>query len=191
MGDGYLSTPAVFLVQVIFGLYVALVMIRFLLQLVRADFYNPVSQFVVKVTSPALNPLRRVIPGYAGVDFASLLLAWILKAIELSLVLAISGFSFSVLGPLVWAIPELVTLVVNIVLIAIVIQAILSWVSPGGYNPAAVVLHSLSEPVLRPVRRLIPPISGIDVSPMIAILGLILLKMLLLPPLKHLTSSPF
>ncbi|MGD8309122.1 MAG: YggT family protein [Chromatiales bacterium] len=191
MGDGYLSTPAVFLVQVIFGLYVALVMIRFLLQLVRADFYNPVSQFVVKVTSPALNPLRRVIPGYAGVDFASLLLAWVLKAIELSLVLAISGFSFSVLGPLVWAIPELVTLVVNIVLIAIVIQAILSWVSPGGYNPAAVVLHSLSEPVLRPVRRLIPPISGIDVSPMIAILGLILLKMLLLPPLKHLTSSPF
>jgi YggT family protein len=191
MGDGYLATPAVFLIQVLFGLYVAVVMIRFLLQLVRADFYNPVSQFVVKVTAPVLTPLRRVIPGYGGIDFASLLLAWVLKAVELGLVLAVSGFSFSLAGPLAWAVPELIALVINIFLIAIVIQVILSWVNPGGYNPAAVVLHALSEPVLGPVRRLLPPISGLDLSPMLAILGLVLLKMLLLPPLEHLTSSPF
>jgi YggT family protein len=191
MGDGYLSTPAVFLIQVVFGLYVAVVMIRFFLQLVRADFYNPVSQFVVKITSPVLTPLRRVVPGYGGVDFASLLLAWVLKAIELGLVLVVSGFSFSLLGALVWAIPELIALAINIFLVAVVIQVILSWVNPGGYNPAAIVLHSLSEPVLRPVRRILPPISGIDLSPMLAILGLVVLKMLLLPPLKHLSSSPF
>jgi YggT family protein len=191
MGEGYLATPAVFLIQVVFGLYTAVVMIRFFLQLVRADFYNPVSQFVVKITSPVLNPLRRAIPGYGGIDFASLLLAWLLKAVELSLVLAVSGFSFSLLGALVWAIPELIALAINIFLIAIVIQVILSWVNPGGYNPAAIVLHALSAPVLRPVSRVLPPISGIDLSPMLAILGLVLLKMLLLPPLKLLTSSPF
>ena len=191
MGSSYLSNPAVFLVQTLFGIYTAVVIIRFLLQLVRADFYNPVSQLVVKATAPVLNPLRRIIPGYAGMDLASLLLAWGLQALELALVLLISGLSFHPLGPVVWAIPELVRLVLNIYLIAIIVQAILSWVPTTGYNPASAVLHALTAPVLRPLRRLVPPVSGIDLTPMIAILGLVLLKMLLLPPLVGITASPF
>lgn len=191
LDSSYLTNPAVFLVQVVFGLYVLVVMLRFLLQLLRADFYNPVSQLVVKVTTPVLRPLRRVIPGAWGLDLASLLLAWVLTAIELALMAGLVGIGFHPLAPLAWAIAELVALVLNIFLFAIVVQAILSWVSPGRYSPASAVLDSLTTPLLRPLRRVIPPVSALDLTPMAAAFGLVLLKMLVLPPLDALTRNPF
>jgi len=191
MGSSYLTDPATFLIQTLFGLYILVVMLRFLLQWARADFYNPISQFVVKVTAPPLRPLRRLIPGLGGIDLASLVLAWLLKSVELMLVVMVLGAGISPLGAFVWAIPELVGLAINIFLIAVLIHVILSWVNPGGYNPAAGVLYHLTEPLLRPARRLLPPISGLDLSPMLVMMGLYLLKMLLLPPLKVLTGSPF
>ncbi|MCU7798083.1 MAG: YggT family protein, partial [Candidatus Thiodiazotropha sp. (ex Myrtea spinifera)] len=135
--------------------------------------------------------LRRFIPGLGGIDLASVILAWLLKAIELLLVLSISGNAVNLLGPLVWAIPELVELVINIFLFAILIQVILSWVNPGSYNPATALLYSLTGPVMRPAQKLLPPMGGLDLSPMLVMIGLVLLKMLLLPPLKALTGSPF
>jgi len=191
MGGSYLTNPVVFLIQTLFGLYILVVMLRFLLQLIRADFYNPVSQFVVKVTAPPLRPLRRLIPGFAGLDVSALVLAWLLKSLELALVVMLLGAGGGPLGSLLWAIPELVDLVLNIFLFAILIQVVLSWISPGTYNPAAKLLYSLTEPLLKPARRLLPPISGLDLSPMLVMIGLVLLKMLLLPPLKMLTGSPF
>lgn len=191
LDSSYLTNPAVFLVQVVFGLYVLVVMLRFLLQLLRADFYNPVSQLVVKVTTPVLRPLRRVIPGAWGLDLASLLLAWVLTAIELALMAGLVGIGFHPLAPLAWAIAELVALVLNIFLFAIVVQAILSWVSPGRYSPASAILDSLTTPLLRPLRRVIPPVSALDLTPMAAAFGLVLLKMLVLPPLDALTRNPF
>jgi YggT family protein len=191
MDNSYLTNPIVFLIQVLFGLYTAVVVVRFLLQLTRADFYNPVSQLIVKLTSPVLNPLRRIVPGYGGVDFASVLLAWGLKSLELALILLVSGFSFQALGPLLWAWPELIGLVFTIFIVAILIRAILSWLGPQGYNPAEALLRSLTRPVLHPIQRVVPPVSGLDLSPMVAIIGLMLLKMLLLPPLQALTASPF
>ena len=190
MDNSYLTNPAVFLIQTIFGLYVLVVVLRFLLQVTRADFYNPVSQFVVKVTSPVLRPLRRIIPGVAGIDLASLVLAWLLKSLELMLVVTVVGAG-GALGALLWAIPELVDLVINILLVAIFVQVVLSWVNPGGYNPAAQLLDALTQPLLRPARTLLPAIGGLDLSPMLVVIGLVLLKMLLLPPLKLLTGSPF
>jgi YggT family protein len=192
MLDGsYLTNPAVFLVQVVFGLYVLVVILRFLLQLLRADFYNPVSQLVVKLTTPVLRPLRRVIPGAWGLDLSSLLVAWGLTAIELALMAMLLGVDFHPLSPVAWAIAELVALVLNIFLFAIVVQAILSWVSPGRYSPAGAVLDSLTTPLLRPLRRVIPPVSALDLAPMAAAIGLVLVKMLVLPPLDALTRNPF
>jgi YggT family protein len=191
MDDAYLTNPATFLIQTLFGLYILVVLLRFLLQLTRADFYNPVSQFVVKVTAPALRPLRRVIPGVAGIDLSSLVLAWLLKTVELALVLLVAGAGANLLGALLWAIPELVQLLINIFLFAILIQVILSWINPGTYSPVTSLLYSLTEPLLRPARNALPPISGLDLSPMLVMIGLVLLKMLLLPPLKALTGSPF
>lgn len=191
MDSTYLTNPAVFLVQTLFGLYILVVMLRFLLQVTRADFYNPISQFVVKVTAPPLRVLRRFIPGVGGIDLASLVLAWLLKTLELMLVLLILGAGTSLLAAFLWAIPELVDLLFNVFLFAILIQVILSWVNPGGYNPAASLLYHFTEPLLGPARRLLPPIGGLDLSPMLVMIGLYLLKMLLIPLLKLLTGSPF
>ena len=191
MGGSYLTNPLVFLIQVIFGAYILVVMLRFLLQLVKADFYNPVSQFVVKVTTPPLRPLRRIIPGVSGLDIASIILMWLLKSLELALIMMIGGLGTSLLPALIWSIPELISLLINVFLFAILIQVIISWVNPGAYNPVIGLLNSLTEPLLGPARRIVPPISGLDLSPMLAMIGLVLLKMLLLPPIQLLVGSPF
>jgi len=191
MGGAYLTNPLVFLIQVIFGAYILVVMLRFLLQLVKADFYNPVSQFVVKVTTPPLRPLRRIIPGIAGLDVAAIILMWLLKSLELALIMMIGGLGTSLLPALAWSIPELISLFINVFLFAILIQVIISWVNPGGYNPVIGLLNSLTEPLLGPARRIVPPISGLDLSPMLVMIGLVLLKMLLLPPIQLLVGSPF
>jgi len=189
MDSSYFTNPLVFLVQIIFGLYALVVMLRFLLQMVRADFYNPVSQFIVKVTSPVLNPLRKIIPSIAGKDTASVVLAWLVLTIELMLTFLIVGQGMQPLLALLMAVPKLLELIINIFLFSILIQVILSWVSPGNYNPAIGVIHSLTEPLLGPARRMIPPIGGIDLSPMVVMIGLYLLQMLLIPPVQSLMMS--
>lgn len=191
MSGSYLTNPTVFLIQTLFGLYILVVAIRFLLQWLRADFYNPLSQFVVKLTSPVLSPLRRLIPGYGGLDLAALVLAWLLKSIELALLALVVGVNASLFGALVWSIPALVELFINIFLFAILIRVILSWVNPDPYNPAITLLSRLTDPIMRPAQRLIQPIGGIDLSPIVVIMGLVLLEMLLVPPLKWLTGSPW
>ena len=97
----------------------------------------------------------------------------------------------SLVSALAWAVPELVNLALNVFLFAILIQVIISWINPGSYNPVLSLINSLTEPLLRPARRLIPPFSGLDLSPMVVMIGITLLKMLLLPPLRMLTGSPF
>ena len=191
MSGSYLTNPLIFLIQTISGLYILAVMLRFLLQMVRADFYNPFSQFLVKATNPPLKLMRRIIPGLGGIDLASLVLAWAIKAIEIYLVLSLANGAVHLLGPLIWAIPELVELLINIFLFSVIIQAILSWFQSGGYNPVYALLNSLTAPVLRPARKILPPTGGLDLSPVLTIIGLILLKMLLLPPLRGITGSPF
>ena len=189
MDGNYLIRPLVFLIQVGFGLYTLAVLLRFLLQAVRADFHNPVSQFVVRITAPLLKPLRRVVPAVRGYDLASLMLAWLLKVLELSIIGALIGAA-AFPATIVWAIPALVSLVINIFLFAILIVVILSWINPQGYNPAMVILHRLTAPLLEPARRLIPPIGGIDLSPMLVMVGLYLLEMLVVPPLMQATGAP-
>ena len=184
MGPGYLAQPAIFLVKVLFGLYATLVVLRFLLQLVRADFYNPLSQFIVKATKPLLNPLRRIVPGVSGIDIASLVLAWFVITLEQLAILALAGTGFQPLGAAMLAIPELLTLFINVFLFAILIQVIISWINPGSYNPAIGLIHSLTEPLLSPVRRRMPSMGGLDLSPMVVMIGLVLLEMLLIPPVK-------
>ncbi len=191
MTEAYFTNPLIFLIKTLFGLYITLVVIRFLLQWARADFYNPISQFVVKFTSPVLRPMRKVIPGYAGLDLSAVVLAWVLKACELALLSTLMGLGRNPLAALGWALPGLVSLIISIFLFAILIRVILSWVNPDPYNPAVLLLSDVTDPIMRPAQRLIPPMSGIDLSPMVVMIGLVLLEMLLLPPLRLLTGSPF
>ncbi len=180
MSGGYFGNAGVFLINTVFGLFILIVMLRFLLQLVRADFYNPVSQFLVKATSPVLVPLRRVIPGLFGIDFASVVLLLVLQVLQIVLAGLIKGYAFQPLGLVVMSIAELASLALNIFFFSILIQVIFSWVNPGTHNPITALLHGLNEPLLRPARRLIPPVSGFDFSPLVVGVALKLLEMTLI-----------
>ncbi len=181
MQGGYFTNPLEFLISTLFSLYILAVMLRFLLGAVRADFYNPASQFLVRITNPLLVPLRKFIPSVGKFDVAAVLLMLALQIVALVLVLALRGGGIPVGAVLVTSVAELVSLAINIFIFAIIIQVILSWVNPGSYNPVSSLLHSLTSPVLRPIQQLIPPISGIDLSPLFALIGLQVLRMLVLP----------
>jgi len=191
MGANYLSNPATFLIEIIFGLYALLVLLRFLLQVTRADFYNPLSQFIVKATSPLLLPLRKIIPGFGGIDTSSLILAWVVKTIELTLIIWITNSQLNLLLAMGLAIPALIELTINIFIYSILIVIIISWINPTSYNPAVGLLNSLTEPVTRPFKKIIPTFSGMDFSSMVAMIALTLLKMLLIPPINQLFFSLF
>jgi YggT family protein len=187
MGPGYFTNPLEFVINTLFSLYVLVLMLRFLLAWVRADFYNPVSQFLVKVTNPLLLPLRRIVPPLGGIDMASVLLILAVQMLGIALILFLRGGGVGLQTLIFVSLAEVVDLAFKVFIYGIVIQAILSWVNPGAYNPAVNLLHSLTEPVLRPVRRLLPPISGLDLSPLLAILGLEVLRRLVVPLLAALS----
>ena len=188
MGSHYVTNPVEFLINTLFGLYILTVMLRVVLAVVRADFYNPVSQFLVKVTNPPLLPLRRFIPSFGKVDTSALVLMLILQMASFGLIALLRGGQFSLWALLILSFAELVGLLLNVFLFAIFIQVIISWVNPGTYNPVVSLLFSITEPVLRPCRRLIPPMSGMDLSPLVALIAIQLAKMLLLPPLHQLAQ---
>ena len=185
MGEPFVQA-SVFLVETIFELYIIAIMLRMILQLVRADFYNPVSQFLVKVTNPPLIPLRRLIPGFMGIDFAAVMLMLVLKMIEMMIILFLQDFSINFLGLVVLSIADLLKLVINVFFFTILIQVVISWINPGAYNPAVSLLYSINEPLLGRARRLIPPVSGFDLSPIIVIIALQLLSILLITPIAKL-----
>jgi YggT family protein len=198
MSSGYLLSPLMLIINTLFDLYILLVLLRFLLQMLRADFYNPVSQFIVRLTTPPLRVLRRIIPSIRGQDTASIVLCLVLiyakfmlmrvlsiPAAHIGGVMAPIG-SVSYGGLLVFCVADLIALLFTIFLVAIIIQVILSWVSPGHYNPVIGLVNRLAAPVLQPIRRLLPPIGGIDLSPLFAGLLLLVAKMLIVPPIIYL-----
>ncbi|MCW9025287.1 MAG: YggT family protein [Gammaproteobacteria bacterium] len=187
---GYFSNAGAFLIQTLFGLYMLIIMLRMILQWARADFYNPLSQFIVKATNPPLKPLRRLIPSIAGVDTASIVLLLLLKIIELLLLGLLPGQAIpGIPGLLALSVVELFSLLVNIFLFSIFIQAILSWVGGANYNPVGALLHQVTAPVLRPFRNLIPPMSGMDLSPLAAIIAIYLVILLVVTPLRDWAGS--
>lgn len=186
MGSSYVTDPLAFIINTLFGLYILVVMLRFLFQAVRADFYNPISQFIVKVTNPPLVPLRRIIPSMGGLDMSAVVLMLALQMLLLFLIVSIQGAAISPWSLFIFSIAELISLLFNVYLFSIIILAIASWIAPGNYNPALNLLHSLTEPVMKHARRMLPPISGIDLSPLLVILAIQVLKMLIIPPLQAL-----
>lgn len=160
-----------FLIDTAFSLYLMVVILRLWLQLVRADFYNPFSQFVVKATNPLVLPLRRLIPSLGSLDTATLLLAYAIMLAKLvTLQLLQSGQVLlvpSLLFSLIFLVKEILTLLFWI----LVIRALLSWFSQGR-SPVEYVMHQLTEPLLRPVRRILPPLGGLDLSVLVVLIGL-------------------
>lgn len=183
MDGQYLLNPLAFVIDTLLSLYILVLMLRFLLQLFRADFYNPLSQFLLRAAKPALQPLNRLVPSTTRINGPTLVAMLVMQTLVVGVVASLQG-SLPGLGALIMlALTELVTLVINVFFFTILIQTIMSWVSPTTHNPLSSVLHSLTAPLLDPARRLLPATAGIDFSPLIALLGLQVAKMLLIPPL--------
>ena len=172
------DNPLIFLVETLFDLYIIVLMLRFILQQVRADFYNPISQFIVKATAPVLNPARKLIPGLGGIDLATIVVVVAFIAIKLFIISLLSGYTPSVLALLLTGIRDFITLLLNIFIFAIIVQAILSWINPDPYNPVSGILFNITQPVLQPFRRLIKPVGGLDLSPLIALITLMFIERL-------------
>jgi YggT family protein len=185
----YFQDALSLIIEVLVGLYLIAVILRFLFQLFRVDFHNPISQTIVKVTNPPLRLLRRFVPGLFGIDMASVVLILIVGFIKLFLLTSISGLKISPAAIVVMSFAEILNIICWILLIAIFARAILSWIAPRSYHPAIRLLDGLSEPLLTPFRRLLPSMGGLDLSPIFAILAINLVQRLLVNPLFDLSRQ--
>jgi YggT family protein len=183
-----MTDPIIFLIDTFVSLYILAVVIRFLLQWTRADFYNPISQFLVKITHPPLKILRRFVPSIGKIDTASIVLALTLQIASDFSILMLKGVSVSISALIILSFTQLISLLINIFVFAVFARAILSWFDPNGHNPASSLLHHLTEPLLGLCRKVIPDLGGMDLSPLLALVALQLAKMMLLPPLNELAS---
>lgn len=153
--------------------YLTIVLLRFLLQLARADFYNPITQFAVKATNPLLRPLRRFIPGWGGIDGAALVLAVIIQAITFFLILFALNSGVPSINPLTllsWSILNVLDLIVKIYFWSVIAVVVVSWIAPQSNHPAIQLVAQITEPVMRPVRSVMPSLGGLDLSPIIVFL---------------------
>ncbi len=167
------SLALVFIINTVTSLYLLVLLLRFLMPWLRADFRNPLAQGILRLTSPLVIPVRRIVPSFGRLDTATILVAFIIQYLTIVLLLLILGTSADI-GPIaVTALVKLTVLSVYLFVYAIFIRILLSWISPGSYNPATAIITMLTEPVLRPFRRLLPPMGGFDISPIFAIILLV------------------
>ncbi|WP_339477579.1 MULTISPECIES: YggT family protein [unclassified Pseudomonas] len=186
-----LNTAAVYVLQTLGSLYLLIVLLRFVLQLVRANFYNPLCQFIVKATQPLLKPLRRIIPSLFGLDMSSLILAILVQLALMALTLLLTyGTIGNPLQLLIWSIIGVTALFLKIFFFALIISVILSWVAPGSHNPGAELVNQICEPALAPFRRILPNLGGLDISPILAFMVLKLIDMLVINNLAAMTMMP-
>ena len=176
----------VYLLQTLLSLLLLAVLLRFLLQLVRADFYNPISQFLAKVTNPIILPLRRIIPSYANLDLSSLLIALLLQVAGIVTILFLNGIGTPSIGQLlIWSALGVIALLVNIYFFALLAMIILSWVAPRSKNPAIYLLYQITEPIMAPLRKIIPSMGGLDFSPILVFILINVIQIVL----RHIASS--
>ncbi|HEX4896189.1 MAG TPA: YggT family protein [Solimonas sp.] len=173
------SNALLFLITTLFDLLMWLFMLRIALQWVRADFYNPISQLVWKATRFPTDPLRTLLPPVRNINVAAVLALAVISLIYIYVVVGVLGFTVDPLSALWFSLLKIVALSLGLYTFTLFVQALMSWLGPGVNNPASNILWSLNEPLLRPVRRVVPPLSGLDLSPLVVILLLQVLSRLL------------
>ena len=186
MSGGYFSDAGLFLVDTVLGLYILIILLRFLFHLTDADFYNPISQFIVKASNPLLSRLRRVVPELWGIDFAAVVLLIMLEGARIGITALLVGRTPQLSGVFVLSIAELLKLAVYVMVVSIFIRALLSWISMGRSHPILQLLYSFTEPLMAPARRILPAMGGLDLSPIIVFIVLMLILKLLVQPLLDL-----
>ncbi len=163
------SQTGLFLIDIIFSFYISLIMLRFFLQWVKADFYNPLCQFVTRLTNPLVLPLRRIIPGFFGLDWASVVLMILVESVQIAL-LSLLTTPLSTGTFVLVVVFKLLSQMLNLYFFVILARAFMSFSTHATFNPLYIALSQLSEPLLRPVRRILPPISGFDLSPALVLI---------------------
>ena len=168
-----ITSAIVFIINAITSLYLLVLLLRFWLPWLQADFRNPLAQGILRLTSPIVVPVRRIVPPFGRLDTATVLVAFIIQYVTVFLLLVIVGQTAGFVPIAMTAVVKLVVLSVNLFVYAIFIRVILSWVAQGGHNPATAIITTLTEPVLRPFRRVLPAMGGFDLSPILAIILLL------------------
>ncbi len=168
-----LANAIVFVINALTSLYLLVLLLRFWLPWLQADFRNPLAQGILRLTSPLVIPVRRIVPPIGRLDTATVLVAFIIQYVAVLLMLLVIGQTAGIAAITVTAIVKLVVLSINLFVYAIIIRIILSWIAQGTYNPATAIITTLTEPVLRPFRRMLPPMGGFDISPIFAIILLL------------------
>jgi len=186
---GYFANAGQIIIQFVFGALIALIVLRVLLQWVRANFYNPICQFLYKATNPVLMPLRKIVPSWRNLDIAGIALAWVVTALKLVLLYATLGEALGVLGLVVLSLADLIDFVLLLYIVLILARVVISFVGADSYHPIVPLVMQLTEPVLKPIRRVLPSVSGIDFSPMVALLAITLARVLIAKPLLDLGVS--
>lgn len=173
-----------FLITTLFDLYLFVLMLRVILAYVGANYFDPITQFIIKLTDFAVKPLRRLIPNVRGVEVASLILIFALQLIKFFLIIFLTFGFPAILGLIILALGDTLKIVFEIFFYAILLQAIMSWIQP--YSPANRLLYQITAPIMQPLRRVIPPVGGIDISPIPALIILQLLIIVIVYPLMRL-----
>jgi YggT family protein len=168
-----ITSAIVFVVNAITSLYLLVLLLRFWLPWLQADFRNPLAQGILRLTSPIVIPVRRILPSFGRLDTATILVAFVIQYVTILLLLLLMGQAAGFVPIAATSIVKLLVLTINLFVYAIIIRVVLSWISPGGYNPAAAIITTLTEPILRPFRRILPPMGGFDLSPILAIILLL------------------
>ena len=186
-----LSQVGMLLANTIGSMVLLIVVLRFLLQLVRADFYNPLSQFIVRFTNPALIPLRKVIPGFGGLDVASIVLALITQYLLLAILVVIATGSINIpwVSMIPWAPVTLFSLILKIYFWGLLITVIASWIAPNSYI-ALILINQILEPAIRPIRKMLPDMGGLDLSPIVVFLSIQVIEIAVLGPLVQAVGMP-
>ena len=172
------------LVSTMGTLFMMAVLLRFLLQISRADFYNPITQMVVRVTDPGVQLFRRFIPGFKGVDFATLGFAMLVQCTLICVLILIAGFELPSVGlVMTWAVGGIINFILDIYFWALLVSIVSSFIAPFSEHPALVLVRQLTEPIMAPFRRLLPSMGGLDLSPIFVFLAIQILKILLVTPM--------
>ena len=166
------SGAFIYLISTVTDLYVTAILLRLLLQWVKADFYNPLSQFLVKVTNPVLVPARRIIPSIGPLDTASVVIMFVLELLQLVIISQISQSDFGLTFLLIFAVKKLILALIMIYFVLIIARVIISWIANQSRHPIIPLVYQLTDPVLRPISKVLPPMGGFDLSPLIALIAL-------------------
>ena len=181
-----LNEIARYLLETAASFYLILTVLRGMLQLARADFYNPISQFVVRATNPPLQVIHRVIPSAGRFDPAVLILAVLVQVLAIVAKLTLSGFSLpDITSLLIWSVLGVVGLIINTYLIALVVMIVISWVAPGTRHPAVLLTYQITEPIMSPVRSMLPSMGGLDFSPIVIFIAINMIQI----ALRHMATA--